>query len=112
MKAKKLVTLAVPFMLLVGCGTDKTEAKPKEKVESKEETKEKLSKEKYPTRMTNLSSELVQKITVITELAMDKDKDEKSLVKEIVKEESEVQKSIAKFKKIEPPKEFEDSHKE
>jgi hypothetical protein len=30
MKAKKLVTLAVPFMLLVGCGTEKTEAKPKE----------------------------------------------------------------------------------
>ncbi|MED1512230.1 DUF7018 domain-containing (lipo)protein [Bacillus proteolyticus] len=112
MKAKKLVALAVPFMLLVGCGTDKTEAKPKEKVESKEETKEKLSKEKYPLRMTKLSSELVNQITVITEIAMDKDKDEKVLKKEIIKEESELQKIIAKFKKIEPPKEFEDSHKE
>ncbi|PEF63554.1 hypothetical protein COE65_08390 [Bacillus sp. AFS051223] len=112
MKAKKLVTFAIPFMLLAGCGTDKTDAKPKEKVESKSETKEKLSKEKYPTRMTGLSSELVQKITVITELAMDKTKKETDLKKEILKEESELQKIIAKFKKIDPPKEFEDAHKE
>ncbi|WP_242215694.1 DUF7018 domain-containing (lipo)protein [Bacillus cereus group sp. BfR-BA-01383] len=112
MRAKKLVTLAVPFMLLVGCGTDKTEAKPKEKVESKEETKEKLSKEKYPLRMTKLSSELVNQITVITEIAMDKDKDEKVLKKEIIKEESELQKIIAKFKQVAPPKEFVDSHKQ
>ena len=80
-KAKKLVTFAIPFMLLAGCGTDKTDAKPKEKVESKSETKEKLSKEKYPTRMTGLSSELVQKITVITEIAMDKTKKETDLKK-------------------------------
>ncbi|MGE6599817.1 DUF7018 domain-containing (lipo)protein [Bacillus proteolyticus] len=112
MKVKKLVALAVPFMLLVGCGTDKTEAKPKEKVEAKSETKEKLSKEKYPLRMTKLSSELVNQITVITEIAMDKDKEEKALKKEIIKEESELQKIIAKFKQIEPPKEFVDSHKE
>jgi hypothetical protein len=112
-KAKKLVTFAIPFMLLAGCGTDKTDAKPKEKVESKSETKEKLSKEKYPTRMTGLSSELVQKITVITEIAMDKTKKETDLKKEIQKEESELQKIIAKFKKIDhPPKEFEDAHKE
>ncbi|WP_439876914.1 hypothetical protein ACSLGG_31140 (plasmid) [Bacillus mycoides] len=52
MKAKKLVTLAIPFMLLVGCGSDKTEAKPKEKVEFKVETKEKLTKEKYPVHMS------------------------------------------------------------
>ncbi|WP_423734486.1 DUF7018 domain-containing (lipo)protein, partial [Bacillus cereus] len=110
--AKKLVTFAIPFMLLAGCGTDKTDAKPKEKVESKSETKEKLSKEKYPTRMTGLSSELVQKITVITEIAMDKTKKETDLKKEILKEESELQKIITKFKKIDPPKEFEDAHKE
>ncbi|MGH0499008.1 hypothetical protein ACQVPI_22420 [Bacillus wiedmannii] len=59
MNAKKLVTLAIPFMLLAGCGTDKTDAKPKEKVESKSETKDKLSKEQYPVRMTGLSSELM-----------------------------------------------------
>ncbi|SCL82254.1 Protein of unknown function [Bacillus cytotoxicus] len=27
MKAKKLVMFAIPFMLLAGCGTDKTDAK-------------------------------------------------------------------------------------
>lgn len=30
-KAKKLVMFVIPFMLLAGCGTDKTDAKPKEK---------------------------------------------------------------------------------
>lgn len=59
-------------MLLAGCGTDKTDAKPKEKVESKSETKEKLSKEQYPVRMTGLSSELMNKISSITEIALDK----------------------------------------
>ncbi|AIK38181.1 MULTISPECIES: DUF7018 domain-containing (lipo)protein [Bacillus] len=112
MKAKKLVTLAIPIMLLAGCGTDKTDAKPKEKIESKSETKDKLSKEQYPVRMTSLSSELMNKISTITEIAMDKTKDEKDLVKEIVKEETELQKIISKFDKIEPPKGFKDSHKE
>lgn len=81
MKAKKLVTLAIPVMLLVGCGTDKTDAKPKGKVESKAETKDKLSKEKYPVRMMNLSSELTQKITVITEIAMTKAKMKRLYIK-------------------------------
>ncbi|PEP49103.1 hypothetical protein COL68_29900 [Bacillus wiedmannii] len=112
MKAKKLVTFAIPFMLLAGCGTDKTDAKPKEKVESKSETKEKLSKEQYPVRMTGLSSELMNKISSITEIALDKTKDEKELVKELVKEEAELQKTITKFNKIEAPKEYQDSHKE
>ncbi|HHB1887417.1 hypothetical protein J0818_28465 [Bacillus cereus] len=60
MKAKKLVTFAIPFMLLAGFGTDKTDAKPKEKVESKSKTKEKLSKEQYPVRMTGYLLNLLQ----------------------------------------------------
>ncbi|MGF2716196.1 DUF3994 domain-containing protein [Bacillus cereus] len=116
MKAKKLITLAVPFMLLVGCGTEKTEAKPKDKVESKVETKEKLSKEQYPIRMTSIASELMQKIATITDMAMngtkDGTKDVSTIKKEIIKEEKNLQKIIAKFDTVEPPKEYQDSHKD
>ncbi|MFK4414742.1 hypothetical protein ABH961_003285 [Bacillus sp. RC251] len=112
MKAKKLVMLAIPVMLLVGCGTDKVDSKAKDKVESKAETKEKLSKDIYPVRMTSLSSELMGKITNIVEVAMNKEKDEKTLKKEVLKQESELQTIIAKFDKIEPPKEYAKSHKD
>ncbi|PHE64465.1 hypothetical protein COF68_04870 [Bacillus toyonensis] len=112
MKAKKLVTLAVPFMLLVGCGTDKTEAKPKEKVESKSETKEKLTKETYPQRMSDLSSELMKQVLKMTDLAKDPTKDTETIEKNFLKEEPNLQKVIAKFDKVEPPKEYKDSHKD
>lgn len=112
MKAKKLVTLAVPFMLLIGCGTDKTEAKPKEKVESKVETKEKLTKEKYPAHMSELSSELMKQVIKITEVAVNTSKDIKAVQKEFLKEEAELQKVIVKFDKVEPPKEYQDTHKD
>ncbi|WP_242274567.1 DUF3994 domain-containing protein [Bacillus cereus group sp. BfR-BA-01310] len=112
MKSRKLVALALPIMLLGGCATDKAETKVKDKVESKAETKEKLSKDQYPIRMASLASELMQKVSAITEMAMDKTKDEKTLIKEIAKEESDLQVIIKKFDKIEPPKEYQDSHKD
>ncbi|MGG2066905.1 DUF7018 domain-containing (lipo)protein [Bacillus sp. S14(2024)] len=111
MGVNKLLCFAIPLMLLGGCATNSSANKPKDKIEAKEENKEKLTKEKYPIRMTALASELMQKISEITEMAMDKNKDEKTLAKEILKEESNLQKIIAKFHKIEPPKEFEESHK-
>ncbi|SFC82176.1 protein of unknown function [Bacillus sp. 491mf] len=110
-KANKLLCFAIPLMVLGGCGTNSSADKPKDKVEAKQETKEKLSKDLYPTRMTGLSSELMGKIATITELAMDKNKDEKTLTKEILKEEENLQKIIKKFHQIEPPKEYADAHK-
>ncbi|WP_242226999.1 DUF7018 domain-containing (lipo)protein [Bacillus cereus group sp. BfR-BA-01315] len=111
MKAKKLVTLALPIMLLGGCGTDKVEKKADSKVEVKAEEKEKVSKEAYPARMSNLDYELKTKMSDITELTKRKDNDVKELNKEILKSADEVQEIFAKFYKIDPPKEFEEAHK-
>lgn len=112
MKAKKLVTLAVPFMLLVGCGTDKTEAKPKDKVESKASTKEKLSKEKYPERVTALSTEFLQKVTDMSETAKDRTSSDKEVSKKLLAQVRDTQKTIKKFDAIEPPVEFQDANKD
>lgn len=112
MKAKKLVSLAIPVMLLVGCGTDKVDSKAKDKVESKAETKEKLSEDKYVEYMTSLESDLMGKIQDLVQVPVGNDKDDKTIKKEIAKQESELQTIIAKFDKIEPPKEYANSHKD
>ncbi|EJV54915.1 MULTISPECIES: DUF7018 domain-containing (lipo)protein [Bacillus] len=120
MKAKRLITLALPIMLLGGCATDKAETKTKDKVEAKSETKEKevtkekISKEEYPNHMYKLRSDLETKITELTETASqtkDKSNDIQKLNKEIFEKEAELQEIISKFHKIEPPKEFEEQHK-
>lgn len=114
MKAKKLVTLALPIMLLGGCGTDTTDKKADTKVEAKAETKEKVSKEDYPRRMFDLRYKLEAQINEITEIAgetKDKSNDINKLNKEMVEKEKEIQETISKFNKIEPPKEFEEAHK-
>nr|WP_306472769.1 hypothetical protein [Bacillus pseudomycoides] len=41
MKAKKLISLALPIMLLGGCGTDQAEKKADTKVEAKTKVEEK-----------------------------------------------------------------------
>lgn len=103
MKAKKLVTLAVPFMLLVGCGSEKTDAQPKEKVESKAESKEKLSKDKYPDRITAISTKFLQKVTEMSETAKDRTTSDNELSKKILAQVKDIQKIIKKFDTIEPP---------
>ncbi|AJH17034.1 DUF7018 domain-containing (lipo)protein [Bacillus mycoides] len=111
MKAKKLVSLALPIMLLGGCGTDKAETKADTKIEIKAEDKEKLSTEAYPSRMSNLHYELKLKMEEITALAGRKDMDVKEQNKEILKGTDELQQIFVKFYKIDPPKEFEEAHK-
>ncbi|MBY7120728.1 DUF3994 domain-containing protein [Bacillus sp. 16GRE42] len=111
MKVKKLVTLAVPFMLLVGCGSEKTDAKPKGKVESKAETKEKLSKDKYPERITAISTEFLQKVTEMSEIAKDRTTSNKEVSMKILAQLKDIQKTIKKFDTIEPPVEYQEAHK-
>ncbi|MEI4802949.1 hypothetical protein WAZ07_16850 [Bacillus sp. FJAT-51639] len=111
MKAKKLVSLALPIMLLGGCGADTGADKPSTKVEAKQDKKEVLSKDKYLVKINDLAMELTQKITEITDMAMDKSNDEKTFAKEFVKQEADLQKTIKKFNSFEPPKEFKDAHK-
>ncbi|QWG31313.1 DUF3994 domain-containing protein (plasmid) [Bacillus mycoides] len=114
MKAKKLITLALPIMLLGGCATDKAETKAKDKVEAKAEVKEKLPKVDYMSRMFALENELNSKIAEMGQTAYqtkDRSNDINELNKKLEEEIGEIQKTIADFDKVEPPKELEESHK-
>ncbi|PEE39404.1 DUF6376 family protein [Bacillus pseudomycoides] len=114
MKAKKLVTLALPIMLLGGCGTDKVEKKADTKVEAKAKEKEKLPKVDYMSRMFALQNELNSKITEFGETAYqtkDKSNDINKLNKKLEKEIGEIQEIITRFDEVEPPKELEETHK-
>lgn len=114
MNAKKLVSLAIPVMLLVGCGTDNVDKKADTKVakiEVKAEDKEKLSLEAYPSKMSNLHYELKMKMEEVTAIAGSKDKDVKEQNKKTLKSVDELQEIFVKFYKVDPPKEFEEQHK-
>ncbi|WP_242274568.1 DUF3994 domain-containing protein [Bacillus cereus group sp. BfR-BA-01310] len=114
MKSKRLITLALPIMLLGGCATDKAETKAKDKVEEKAVTKEKIALDKYPDHMYKLKSDLefeLQNFRDISAKTKDKSNDIKELNKELYAKEIEIQGIIEKFHKIEPPKEFEKEHK-
>ncbi|WP_242274179.1 DUF3994 domain-containing protein [Bacillus cereus group sp. BfR-BA-01310] len=114
MKSKRLITLALPIMLLGGCATDKAETKAKDKVEEKAVTKEKIELDKYPDHMYKLKSELeltIDDLKVIAGKTKDKSNDIKELNKEMFEKGEEIQKIVSNFRKIEPPKEFEKEHK-
>ncbi|EOP59358.1 MULTISPECIES: DUF3994 domain-containing protein [Bacillus cereus group] len=113
MKAKRLITLALPIMLLGGCATDKAETKTKDKVEEKAVTKEKIEKDKYPDHMYKIRSDLELELNKFMQIAAqtkDKSNDILKLNKELYAKETEIQEIITKFHKIEPPKEFEKEH--
>ncbi|SFC75778.1 protein of unknown function [Bacillus sp. 491mf] len=115
MKAKTLVSLAIPMMLLGGCGADKVEKKADTKVESKEEiVKIKVSKEEYPKRMMDLDYTFEYRISEMTELAVksqDRNNDVHKVNKELEETVKDVLKSLDAFYTVEPPKEFEEAHK-
>ncbi|MDR4174485.1 hypothetical protein FO522_33925, partial [Bacillus nitratireducens] len=69
MKAKRLVTLALPIMLLGGCATDKAETKAKDKVEVKAEEKDKLEGTDYLSRMFALDNTFETKVAELGELS-------------------------------------------
>ncbi|MDR4170767.1 hypothetical protein CN957_22840 [Bacillus cereus] len=114
MKAKRLVTLALPIMLLGGCATDKAETKAKDKVEVKAEEKDKLEGTDYLSRMFALDNTFETKVAELGELSAktkDKSNDIKELNKEILKKADEINEALTDFDKVEPPKEFEEQHK-
>lgn len=109
-KAKKLVALTVPFMLLVGCGVGKTEAKPKESVEEKVTKKKKVSGDEYPEVITSISSDFLKKVADLSETARDRTMSDEEVSKTMLSQIKDIQKTIKKFEEIEPPVEFRKPH--
>lgn len=119
MNTKKLLGVAVPVMLLFGCGvSEKTNTSKQEKTEEskvKESKsnikKEKVSKEDYPNKVYKLGEEfdkLFAEHNNITRGVFD-GKKKKSDVVDSVKE---LNKMLDKFESIDPPKEYVNQQKD
>ncbi|EJQ45779.1 hypothetical protein BWGOE4_32280 [Bacillus mycoides] len=119
MNAKKLLGVAVPVMLLFGCGvSEKTNTSKQEKTEeskvkeSKSKIqKEKVSKEDYPNKVYKLGIEfdkLFAEHNKITREVFDGKKKKSDLV-DSVKELNEM---LDKFESIDPPKEYVNQQKD
>ncbi|WP_242273878.1 DUF3994 domain-containing protein [Bacillus cereus group sp. BfR-BA-01310] len=113
MNAKKLLGVAVPVMLLFGCGvSEKTNTSKQEKTEEskvKESKsnikKEKVSKEDYPNKVYKLGVEfdkLFAEHNNITREVFDGKKKKSDIVDSV----KELNKVLDKFESIDPPKEY------
>ena len=119
MNAKKLLGVAVPVMLLFGCGvSEKTNTSKQEKTEESKvkesksnSKKEKVSKEDYPNKVYTLGVEfdkLFAEHNNITREVFD-GKKKKSDVVDSVKE---LNKMLDKFESIDPPAEYVNQQKD
>ena len=123
MKAKKLVGLAVPVMLLLGgCMTiekpskeAKTESKSESKAEAKDSTsdvkKVRVLAEDYPQYLIDLGNEFDTAFTSFNNTVKDYF-DGKKTNQDILNSIEEVNKVIAKFEAIDPPNKYVNSQKD
>lgn len=122
MKAKKLVTLALPIMLLGGCGTvekpskeAKTESKSESKAEAKESSKDvqkvRVLAEDYPQYLIDLGNEFDASFKTLTTNINDS-LDGKKSKQDILSSIDEANKVIAKFEAIDPPNKYVDTQKD
>ncbi|MDM5186473.1 DUF3994 domain-containing protein [Bacillus sp. DX4.1] len=122
MNAKKLVGVAIPVMLLFGCGvSEKTDASKQAKTEESKSTKseeskstikkEKVSKEDYPKKVYELGVEFDKLFAEHNNLSKEllEGKKKKSDLLDSVKELNKV---LDKFESIDPPKEYIDQQKD
>ncbi|SFC82112.1 protein of unknown function [Bacillus sp. 491mf] len=122
MKAKKLVTLALPIMLLGGCGTvekpskeAKTESKSESKAEAKESSKDvqkvRVLAEDYPQYLIDLGNEFEASFKTLTTNINDS-LDGKKSKQDILSSIDKANKVIAKFEAIDPPNKYVDTQKD
>ncbi|MCC2446801.1 DUF3994 domain-containing protein [Bacillus cereus] len=119
MNAKKLLGVAVPVMLLFGCGvSEKTNTSKQEKTEESKvkesksnSKKEKISKEDYPNKVYKLGVEfdkLFAEHNNITREVFDGKKKKSDIVDSV----KELNKVLDKFESIDPPTEYVNQQKD
>lgn len=135
MKAKRLVSLAIPLILLGGCGTDSAENETKkvetkaaqkedkpstEKKEVKSSTEKKedklavakgepLTVQEYPTKILNQASELI-KVGLDIQTMATSEKTETEKIKEFEGLVVKLKDTTKKIKEVNPPNEFKEDH--
>ncbi|MCX2826080.1 DUF3994 domain-containing protein [Bacillus pseudomycoides] len=115
MKRNKVLSVAIPIMLLAGCGgVDKASTDNKSKVEAKQENKKvKLSKEDYPNKVYELCLDFNRKYTeherILNRPARKSTQD--SSLETLQSQLDGLITVTDKVLNIEPPSEYEDVHK-
>ncbi len=119
MNAKKLLGVAVPVMLLFGCGvSEKTNTSKQEKTEESKvkesksnSKKEKVSKEDYPNKVYKLGVEFDKLFAEHNNITRDVF-DGKKKKSDIVDSVKELNKVLDKFESIDPPTEYVNQQKD
>ncbi|MGX5456362.1 DUF3994 domain-containing protein [Bacillus cereus] len=111
MNAKKLLGVAVPVMLLFGCGVSEKTEESKVKESKSNSKKEKVSKEDYPNKVYKLGVEfdkLFAEHNNITREVFDGKKKKSDIVDSV----KELNKVLDKFESIDPPAEYVNQQKD
>ncbi|MEC2463593.1 hypothetical protein P9X10_01580 [Bacillus cereus] len=109
MKAKKLIALTVPVMLLFGCGVAK-DTKPKVEETSKAMVKTVVSEKEYPSYMyEQLLKFSFNKDNIILGLASSQKDDEK--YKELFKSADILDEALDRLENVKVPDKYKDNHK-
>lgn len=113
MKVKKLITAAVPVMLLFGCGVEKTDSTNTEKAAQSQTVvkKEKVSKEDYPNKINDLCvefDEVFAEYNAVTEDFLQGKKEKEDVIAKL----KELNGVVDKFLAIDPPSEYKDTQKD
>ncbi len=110
----KVLSVAIPIMLLAGCGgVDKASTDKKDKVEQQTAAKkQKVSKEDYPNKINDLCVEFDSKFTDFNKTMRDALDGKGGTKKDVVNKLNEVNKVVDKFLEIEPPTEYAETQKD
>ncbi|MDZ5609387.1 DUF3994 domain-containing protein [Bacillus pseudomycoides] len=113
MKAKKIASVAVPVMLLFGCGGEKTDTPKKDKASESQTVakKVKVSKEDYPNKINDLCVEF-DKLFAEYKQTTDEVMSGKKKKEEIPKKLKELNGVVDKFVEICPPSEYKETQKD
>ncbi|WP_179866007.1 DUF3994 domain-containing protein [Bacillus pseudomycoides] len=115
MKGNKLLCVAIPIMLLAGCGgVDKASTEKQDKTVETQKSikKEKVSKEDYPNKINDLCVEFDSKFADFNKTLSDALDGKGGTKKDIVNKLNEANKIIDKFLAIDPPSEYAETQKD
>ena len=110
MRAKKLVTLAVPFMLLVGCEVGDKDSTHKTEQTSKAITKTVISEQQYPYYICEQVVEFQFKKDELL-LNLGESLKDKAKAKAVLKTSNEIDKILDNMEHIKVPDTYKDIHK-
>ena len=109
MKATKLVSLAIPILLLVGCAAENKEDTPKTEQLSKSTMKTVISEKQYPYYISEqlVEFQYMKDLLIVNSMKAMEDKE-----KDILKTANKMDKILDNMEYIEVPDKYKDIHKD